>query len=120
MNRDLVGLLDVFEVGVEVGDVVSVILEEPDRLAFAGESGPAVVSRAHVAAAIGVRRAGSLHGIGPDGRIFMPESGTRDGIVVQARDVPEAGRQIHGGLAVGSIEGAVFRGMLVNAEGDVE
>ena len=50
----------------------------------------------------------------------MHERGTRDRIVVQPRDVPEAGRQVHRGLPVRSIEGAVFRGVLVDAHGHVE
>src|SRR6516164_6823976 len=34
--------------------------------------------------------------------------GTWDRIIVQPRDAPESERQLHGGLPVGSVEGAVF------------
>ena len=53
-------------------------------------------------------------------QIPMHERGPRDRIVVQPRNVPQADRKVRCRLAVGSIEGPVFRGMLVDAHGHME
>jgi hypothetical protein len=54
-----VGLASALVVGVHVLDIKSELLEQPDVLAGAGESGSAVVGRPHVAAAEGLSRTGA-------------------------------------------------------------
>ena len=46
--------------------------------------------------------------------------GMRDRIIIQARDVPQLNREIRRGLPVRSVEGAVFRWVLVDAHGQME
>ena len=48
------------------------------------------------------------------------EQRVRDGVVVEAGDVPELEGQIGGGLAVGRVEGAVLGRMLVGPHAHVE
>ena len=129
-DGNLVGLADVLVVGVEVGEVGAVVLEEAEVLAGAGEDGATVVGGAHVAAEEGSGGAGAGGGVGDDGFgldavgggviIFADEEGMRDGVVFEAGDVPEIEGQTGGGLAIGGVEGAILGGVLVGDHVDVK
>ena len=111
----------VLVVGVYVGDIKSGILQQTDILPRAVQISAAIVGCPHVAAAEGLVRAGAGGGFGFCLRNwFTHESGARDRIIVQARDVPKLERQVDCWLAVGSEEGAVFRGVLIDAQGHME
>src|SRR5580704_5941188 len=50
----------------------------------------------------------------------LHERRTWDGIVLESIDVPELEREVDGRLTVGSVEGAIFGRVLIEAELDVE
>ena len=119
-DRNIVGLAGVRIVCVQVGQIGAGIFQQAERLAVAGESCSAVIRRAHVAAAEGGRRAGAGGGHRLHARASVNEGGLRNGVVVQAGNVPEPEREIQRGFAIGRIEGAVFGGVLVEAHGHME
>ena len=127
----VVGLVDVFEVGSQVGQVGAVILEETEVLAGAGET---VRCRSR-------RRACRCRGRKPKGRSrwwrgrrpdpasmpwacayssLLTRRGSRDGVVIEAGDVPEAEGQVQCGFAIGTEEGAVLGRVLIGAHVHVE
>src|SRR6185437_899541 len=121
----VVGLVGVREIGVQVGEIGSVELKQPEVLAGSGERSVAVVGSAHIAAEERGRGAGAGGGVGHNladresvGRsvvALLSVQSARDGEVVQAGDVPELEVEAGGGFAVGRIEVSVLRGVLVEA-----
>ena len=126
-DRDLVGLVHVVVVGGQVGEIGTFILEQAEVLAGAGE-GPTVVRGAHVAAEKGSGWAGTGGCVAADGvrvavcdRIALSDQqGMGDGVVFQARHVPEREGKGRGRFTVGRVERAAFRGMRVAEQIDVE
>ena len=65
-NGHIIGLADILEVGGQVGQIGSVILQQSEILAGAGQSAAAIVGRAHVAAQERGRRTGAGGGMRHD------------------------------------------------------
>ena len=89
-------------------------------MAGAGERTVTVVGGTHIAAEVGSAGSGAGSGVGLGSRGAVRESGARNGVVVETRNVPELEREIDGGLAIGRIEAAVFGRVLIQIHLDVE
>src|SRR5208337_3174244 len=113
-------LANILVVSVQVGQIGTDVLKQSERLASAVEGACSVVGGAHVAAEERLTRAGTNTGVGVNLLWVVNESWTRNRIVLQARDMPQLERQVHRGLPIRRIEGAVLRGVLVDTHGDVE
>ena len=119
-DRHVVRLLSVREVGVQVGDIDAVELQQPDGLAGAGESRPR--NRPPACRCLEkrprVRNPWWLRALHPS---FLC---TRAGCGIEKLSKPEichsGNRRGHGGLPVRSIEGAILRGVLVDAHAHIK
>ncbi len=117
VQRD-VGQTGLLLVGGDVAGGVAVEFQEADRLAGAGQRHARDVGIAEIAAHIGATGAGT--GLWFGGGAAGPEARARGRKVIEAADVGNGDGEIEGGFDIRGVEGAVFRGMIVNAHRHVK